>query len=217
MRTTRQPRRRRTLLTAAFLRAATRRDPGAAGVGAARKSAVTRRLRLPALVVAAVVAMLAPLLQASSAVAANGLPNDFYANVYSPYTYNCVNVRNDSTAAGAWIQGYNCDGTGASDFYFKTTGADGVYQILGEHSHLCITPDGSNLHDGTPLVQWPCVGAQSQLWELLPAGGGTYELYNPATQLCLTQPDDQWWTILQIRSCNATPFQDFYLNNILAA
>ena len=78
-------------------------------------------------------------------------------------------------------------------------------------------PNGTNPHDGTPLVQWSCVGAQSQQWELLPAGGGTFEFYNLATGLCLTEPDGNSWTILQIKACYATPYQDFYLDNILAA
>jgi hypothetical protein len=196
--------------------ATTRRTTRALGA-AVRKPAVTRRRRLPALAVAAAVALLAPLLQASVAEAANGLPNNFYANIYNGFNRTCVNVRDNSTQAGAWIQGYWCDGTGASDFYIATTGTDGFYEILGEHSNLCITPNGSNLHDGTPLVQWYCVGAQSQVWELLPAGGGTYEFYNTATGLCLTEPDGNWGTILQIKACYGTPSQDFYLDNILAA
>jgi hypothetical protein len=70
----------------------------------------------------------------------------------------------------------------------------------------------------TPLVQWYCVaGAQSQLWRLLPAGAGTFELLNVATRLCLTEPDAGLWTTQQIKACWATPFQDFYLDNILAA
>lgn len=191
--------------------------PGAVGGEAVRKSAVTRRRRLLAVVVVALVALVAPLLQASVAEAAYGLPNYFYANIYNGYTRSCVNVRGDSTQAGAWIQEYWCDGTGASDFYLATTGTDGVYEILGEHSNLCITPNGANPHDGTPLVQWYCVGAQSQQWELLPAGGGTFEFYNLATGLCMTEPDANGWTILQIKPCYATPYQDFYLDNILAA
>lgn len=180
-------------------------------------AAVIRRLRLPGLVVAAVVALFAALLPASGAEAAGGLPNDFYANVYNAYTRSCMNVRSDSTDAGAWIQGYYCDGTGASDFYFATAGSDGFYEILGEHSHLCITPKDNPAHDGTPLIQWYCVGAQSQLWKLVPAGAGSYELYNTAYGLCVTVPDANLWTILQVKACNAAANQDFYLNNILAA
>jgi hypothetical protein len=168
-------------------------------------------------VVAAVVALLAALLPASAAHAANGLPNNYYANVYDGYNNTCVNVRNDSTDAGQWIQEYRCDGTGASDFYFATVGTDGIYEILGEHSHLCLTPNGSSPREGTPLVQWYCVGARSQQWELVPAGAGSFQLYNLATGLCLTEPDSNWWTILQIRTCNATPYQDFFMANVLAA
>jgi hypothetical protein len=185
-----------------------------------RKAVLPRRLRLPSVLVAVIVALLAPLLQPGAAEAANG---NFYANIVDG---TCVNVRNDSTQAGAWIQEYPCDGTGASDFYFAASGTSGYYEIIGEHSNLCITPNGSNLHDGTPLVQWYCVGAQSQLWQLrpstIPSAYGSYEIYNPATGMCLTQPDANDWTILQIQVCDDAgngfpPYQLFNLENILPA
>jgi Ricin-type beta-trefoil lectin domain-like len=175
----------------------------------------------PALWVAVAVALLAPLLQAGAARAANGLPTNFYANVYNPSTNTCVNVRNDSTQTYAWIQEYGCDGTGASDFYFATVGSDGVYEIIGEHSNLCMMPIGvidfpgnSSAVDAT---QYYCTGQANELWKLLPVGGGHYELYNLAEGTCLTEPNGNWWTILQLTTCQAAPSQDFYLANILAA
>ncbi|HEV2375466.1 MAG TPA: RICIN domain-containing protein [Streptosporangiaceae bacterium] len=192
----------------------TRRGLGVAG-RAVRKTAAAWWLRWPAVVAAVVVALLAP---PGAAEAANGLPGNFYANIYNVTNAACVNVRNDSTQAGAWIQEYDCDGTGASDFYFATAGADGLYQIRGEHSNLCITPNGSNPGDGTPLVQWYCVGARSQLWELLPSPAGSYEVYNYATGLCMTFPDDNDWTIMQIQTCDPLhQYQIFDPVNILPA
>jgi hypothetical protein len=195
--------------------------PGVTGGRAARKSAAARRLRSPLLATAAVAALLAPLLQVSSAQAANGLPSDFYANIYNPYNRTCMNVRNDSTQTLAWIQEYGCDGTGASDFYLATVGSDGVYEIIGEHSNLCVLPVDVIGFQGnsapTELLQNYCTGDQNELWELLPVGGGTYELYNLAYGECVTEPDGNWWTILQLTACHAAPSQDFSLENILAA
>jgi hypothetical protein len=175
---------------------------------------MARRLRLPVLAVA----LLAPLLQPSAAHAANGLPTDFYANIYNPYNRTCVNVRNDSTQTLAWIQEYGCDGTGASDFYFATVGSDGVYELIGEHSNLCISPvlDLTTDPAQDDLAQWYCTGEQQERWSLVPAGGGTYELYNLAYGECLTEPNGNWWTILQLTACSGAPSQDFYLDNILA-
>lgn len=181
-----------------------------------RKALMTRRWRLSAVAVMAVVALLAALLPATAAEAANGFPRNFFANVRNLYTQTCMNVRGNSTDAGAWIQEYGCDGTGASDFLFWTVGDDGVYEILGEHSNLCVTPSGSSVHDGTQLVQWYCVGAATQQWKLVPVGGGVYEIYNPATNLCLTEPDRNWTTILQIKGCNSTALQVWLPDNVLA-
>jgi hypothetical protein len=186
-----------------------------------RKAVLPRWLRLPAVLVAVVVALLAPLLQPGAAEAAPPLPGGaFYANISNAVWQSCVNVRHDSTQAGAWIQEYPCDGTGASDFYFAPVGTSGYYEIIGEHSNLCITPNGSSLPAGTPLVQWYCVGAQSQLWQLVPypTVDGTYEIHNPATGMCLTFPDGNAWTILQIQPCDDVHrYQTFHLDNILPA
>jgi hypothetical protein len=170
-------------------------------------------------VIAAAAALLTPLLQAGVAEAANGLPTDFYANIYNPYNRTCVNVRGDSTQTNAFIQEYGCDGTGASDFYFATVGSDGVYELIGEHSNLCIQPFINFTTNPTQedLDQWYCTGEQDERWELLPAGGGTYELYNVAEGMCLTEPNGNWWTILELTACHGAPSQDFYLDNILAA
>lgn len=178
-----------------------------------REAAVIRRLRLPGLVVAPMVSLLAALLPATGARAAGPGDGAFYAEIHNVYTRECVNVRNNSTDAGAWIQQYRCDYTPADKFYFTAAGPAGFYEILGQNSHLCITPNGSDGHDGTPLVQWYCVGATSQLWKLIPAGAGSYELYNSAYGLCMTVPGWSYdaWLILQMKACNATANQDWNL------
>jgi hypothetical protein len=102
------------------------------------------------------------------------------------------------------IQQYHCDNTPADKFYFTAAGPAGFYEIRGQDSGLCITPDPSQtFHDGTPLVQWPCTGASTQLWYLLPYGDGSYLLRNGTTHACITDPgwslDD--WIQLQIQLC----------------
>jgi Ricin-type beta-trefoil lectin domain len=174
---------------------------------------VIRRLRLPGLVAATVVPLLAVLLPPASARAAGPGDGAFYAVISNVYDHDCVNVRNDSTAAGAWIQQYFCDNTPATKFYFTAAGPAGSYEILGQNSHLCITPLDNPAHDGTQLIQWYCVGAQSQLWQLLPAGAGSYELYNSASGLCMAVPgwSSDYWVILQVKACNYAGNQDWNL------
>jgi hypothetical protein len=182
----------------------TRRARGAAGSGAVGEAAVIRRLRLPGLVVATVVPLLAVLLPPVSARAAGPGDGAFYAEIHNVYTGKCVNVRNNSTDANAWIQQYWCDHTPADKFYFTAAGAPpGSYEILGQNSHLCITPRDSDGHDGTPLIQWYCTGDRSQLWVLDLIQGGGYMIYNLASGLCMSLPSPSYddWLILQAKLC----------------
>jgi hypothetical protein len=174
---------------------------GAPGGGAVRRWA-TGRLGLAA----AVVALAAVLLPASGARAAGPGDGAFYAEIHSIYNGLCVNVAQNSTDAGVKIQQYHCDHTPADKFYFAAAGPPGYYEILGQDSNLCITPDPSqSLHDGAPLVQWYCTGATTQLWRPVPNsnGNGSYLLLNDAAGLCITDPGWSWddWTQLQIHLC----------------
>jgi Ricin-type beta-trefoil lectin domain len=175
---------------------------GAAGGGAMRRAAAIGRLGG---LVAPVVALLAVLLPAPGARAAGPYDGAFYAEMHSTYNGKCVNVAENSTDAGVKIQQYHCDNTPADKFYFTAAGPVGYYEIRGQNSHLCITPDPSqSLHDGTPLVQWPCTGAATQLWGLYYAIDGRYTIVNDAIALCITDPGWSWddWIQLQIQTCH---------------
>jgi glucosylceramidase len=151
-----------------------------------------------------VVALLAVLLPTPGARAAGPGDGAFYAEIHSTFNGLCVNVAGNSTSAGVKIQQYHCDNTPADKFYFTAAGPAGYYEIRGQDSGLCITPDPSqSLHDGTPLVQWYCTGATTQLWYLVAYGGGTYLLLNDAAQKCVTDPGWSWddWIQLQIQTC----------------
>jgi hypothetical protein len=161
-----------------------------------------------------VVALLAVLLPAPGARAAI-----LYTEMHSVFNGKCVNVAGNSTAAGVKIQQYHCDNTSADNFFFTavvftSTGTVLYYEIQGQNSGLCITPDPSQtVHDGTPLVQEPCTGAATQLWVLGQNYGRTYEFFNAVGSLCITDPgyssDD--WTQLQIQPCNGNPNAEWTL------
>lgn len=197
------------------------RAPGAAGGARVRAGAAARR-RWPVLVAAVVVALLAPLMQAGAAqaaVKADSLPFNFYANIYNQATNTCANVRNDSTQPDAFVQEYGCDHTGASDFYFATVGSAGTFEIIGEHSNLCVdlvlnfTVDPAQIN----TMQNYCNAQADQFWRPVSLGGGNYELYNVGQGTCLTVSSNNWWTPLELTTCQAAPSQVFYLANILPA
>jgi hypothetical protein len=155
-----------------------------------------------------VVALLAVLLPTPGARAAGPGDGAFYAEIHSVYNGKCVNVAGNSTAVGVKIQQYTCDHTPADKFYFTAAGPAGYYEIRGQDSGLCITPDPSqSLHVGTPLVQYYCTGATPQLWNPVAIGDGRYALVNGAAAggLCITDPGWSWddWIQLQIQVCSA--------------
>jgi hypothetical protein len=166
--------------------------------------------------VAPVVALLAVLLPAPGARAAGPGDGAFYAEIHSTYNGKCVNVAQNSTSAGVKIQQYHCDHTPADKFYFTAAGPAGYYEIRGQDSGLCITPDPSqSLHDGTPLVQEHCTGATTQLWGLYGGIDGTYTIVNDAIALCITDPSGSWddWIQLQVQTCynDAPAIQVWYM------
>jgi hypothetical protein len=192
--------------------AGAKRTRGAAGGETVRRraAAIGRRGGL----VAPVVALLAVLLPAPGARAAGPGDAFFYAEIHSNLNGLCVNVAENSTDAGVKIQQYHCDHTPADKFFFVAAGPGGFYEIRGQNSNLCITPDPyQSLHDGTPLVQWPCTGAATQFWQPGPQGNGNYVLYDDGSEKCMTVPNSSRddWIQLQIQACNGNQNQDWSL------
>jgi glucosylceramidase len=54
------------------------------------------------------------------------------------------------------------------------------YEVQNPNSGLCVQPNGSGTANGTTLVQEPCTGSASQLWQFQSNGNGTYHVANQA-------------------------------------
>ena len=104
----------------------------------------------------------------------------------------CVDVAGASTANGAAIQLYTCNGTGAQRW---TVGADGTLRALGK----CADVTAGSTANGAKVQLYDCNGTGAQVWQA--QGNGT--LRNPQSNRCLdaTGISSADGTRLQIWDC----------------
>jgi glucosylceramidase len=105
----------------------------------------------------------------------------------------CVDVAGASTANGAAIQLFDCNGTNAQRW---TVAADGSLQALGK----CMDIASAGTANGSQIQLFDCNGTGAQHWTATAA----HDLINPASGRCLdaTGPSSANGTRLQIWDCS---------------
>ncbi|CAG6398189.1 Alginate lyase [Actinacidiphila cocklensis] len=104
----------------------------------------------------------------------------------------CVDIAGASSANGAAVQLYDCNGTAAQSW---TVASGGALQALGK----CMDVAAAGTANGTVVQLYDCNGTESQVWQ--PGSGGT--LVNPQSGKCLdaTGNSSANGTRLQIWTC----------------
>ncbi|MFC4031393.1 ricin-type beta-trefoil lectin domain protein [Streptomyces polygonati] len=123
------------------------------------------------------------------------------AGAISGYGGKCVDVAAASSANGAAIQLYDCNGTTAQNW---TVASDGSLQALGK----CMDVTAAGTANGTKVQLYDCNGTAAQKWT---ATGG--ELVNSGSGRCLdaTGPSSANGTRLQIWDCAGSANQKWTL------
>jgi beta-glucanase (GH16 family) len=118
------------------------------------------------------------------------------------YGGKCVDVAAASSANGAAVQLYDCNGSGAQNW---TVGSDQTLRALGK----CMDITSAGTANGTPVQLYDCNGSGAQKWQA--GSGGT--LVNPASGRCLdaTGPSSANGTRLQIWDCAGSANQQWTL------
>ena len=113
----------------------------------------------------------------------------------------CMDDNGQSTANGAKIQLWTCNG-GANQQW--TVESDGTLQVYGK----CLDITGANTANGTLIELWTCNGGANQQWQ---ASNGT--LVNPASGKCLDDPNSNTanGTQLDLWTCNGGTNQQWHL------
>ncbi|MGQ4483973.1 ricin-type beta-trefoil lectin domain protein [Streptomyces sp. SAS_276] len=86
----------------------------------------------------------------------------------------CLDVAGSSSADGAAVQTYDCNGTAAQQW---TVGSDGTIRALGK----CLDVTGNSTANGAQLQLWTCGGSANQQWTVSAA----HDIVNPAANKCL--------------------------------
>ncbi|SCE19765.1 Ricin-type beta-trefoil lectin domain-containing protein [Streptomyces sp. SolWspMP-sol7th] len=114
----------------------------------------------------------------------------------------CVDVAGASSANGAAVQLYDCNGTGAQTWQVA---ADGSLRALGK----CLDVTAAGTANGTTVQLYDCNGTGSQTWRT----GANGSLVNPQSGKCLdaTNKSTANGTRLQLWTCSGATNQRWTL------
>jgi predicted chitinase len=164
----------------------------------ARKGNGRRSSRITAVIVAGVLVFAGAI-----AVIATTAANAATTGTITGLGGKCVDVAGASTANGAAVQLYDCNGTGAQSW---TAADNGTIQALGK----CMDVTAAGTANGTKIQLYDCNGTAAQLWT---ASNGA--LVNSGSGKCLdaTGQSSANGTRLQIWTCAGSVNQRWTLGN----
>lgn len=94
----------------------------------------------------------------------------------------CLDVKNGSTAAGANVQQFGCNGSGAQRWTVRRA-TDGTLALQNQ-DNTCLTIAGNDTKPGANVEVQPCGGA-GQAWKLRSVGLEYYEVMKADANVCL--------------------------------
>jgi len=118
---------------------------------------------------------------------ANGTYRMLPTHIPGTSTPQCADVSGRSTASGADVIQWNCNGQTNQQWRFTHLGG-GIYEIRAVHSNLCLSVQGNSSSNGADVVQLSCSNATGQRWLVRPVSGmsGVFELLaQTGTNRCL--------------------------------
>jgi hypothetical protein len=113
----------------------------------------------------------------------------------------CADVFGNTTAAGAAIDQWTCNGQANQQFRFVPV-SGGYGELQAQNSGDDVTVSGNSTAQGTPdIVQQPVSGASGSMWKPVQQSDGSWQFQNQNSGLCLDvfgagsntgQQLDQW-------------------------
>jgi len=108
-------------------------------------------------------------------------------HIPSTSTPQCADVSGRSTASGADVIQWNCNGQTNQAWQFRHLGG-GIYEITAAHSGLCLSVQAGSASNGADVLQETCNASAAQRWLVRPVAGqsGVFELLpQTGTERCL--------------------------------
>ena len=133
--------------------------------------------------------------------------------IVNAYSGKCVDVNAASKSAGAVVQQYACNGTGAQSFQVIDEGS-GWFKLLNTNSGLAVDVIGASVANGTHIQQYTDNGTGAQRFSISVADSNdttAFEIVNQTSGKCVDDTD--WGTAdrnpFQQWSCSGTTNQTF--------
>jgi hypothetical protein len=155
-------------------------------------------------------------IMAAAKTATQPVNGSFPAGTYTMkvvFSGKCVDINAASTAAGANVQQYTCNGTGAQSFQVIDAGS-GWYKILNTNSGKAIDVTAASTADGANVQQYTDNGTEAQRFSIVVTDSSdptAFSIMNENSSKCL---DDQDWSTadrgnIQQWSCGGGANQGF--------
>ncbi|GAB3651974.1 family 43 glycosylhydrolase [Glycomyces tarimensis] len=96
----------------------------------------------------------------------------------------CADVISASTADGAEIGQYDCNG-GLNQLWRMNDLGNGYVELTARHSDKCLDVNEASTSDGARVIQWSCNGGTNQQWQVQDAGEGQVRLIARHSGKCL--------------------------------
>jgi hypothetical protein len=94
-----------------------------------------------------------------------------YTTLAARHSGKCLDVNSASTADGAVVQQWSCNGGTNQQWQLQDVGG-GYFQVIARHSGKCLDVVSASTADGAAVKQYACNGGTNQQWQLQDAGGG---------------------------------------------
>jgi endo-1,4-beta-xylanase len=110
-------------------------------------------------------------------------PPGTYNRIVSRNSGKCVDVTGASTADGANVDQWTCNGGTNQQWQFVDVGG-GYYKLVSAKSGKCLDVYNNSTADGANVDQWTCNGGANQKWQWV-ADGSYYQLKAQVSGKCL--------------------------------
>ncbi|QRK11067.1 RICIN domain-containing protein [Archangium violaceum] len=129
------------------------------------------------------------------------------------HSARCMDVHDASTAEGASIIQWHCNGDTNQSFRYAYAG-NGYYQVVSNLSGMCLDVHDGSTVEGASIIQWPCNGDTNQQFYLDSQGNGFYRFIARHSGMCLDVHDGSTAAGARLIQwpCNGDANQLFKLN-----
>ncbi|WP_257452951.1 RICIN domain-containing protein [Archangium lipolyticum] len=127
------------------------------------------------------------LAQLESAAIVSSITEGDYV-IRSAMTNKCVDIASSSTADGAKVQQWDCNGTNAQKFHISPT-SDGYWKIINVNSNKALDIKEVSTAQNALFHQWTYVGGNNQQFKFVARGNNQFSIHARHTDMAM----DLYW------------------------